>query len=179
MPTPEWLAEQFEQAALMVAMAFQVPPYKLGLKVNLTFSNAAQLDQDYYKQCVQGHMEDIESMLDDALELAPDMRIEFDTAGLFRMDPLARAEVNAKRVGAGILKPNEARADDDLPPVHGGDTPYLQVQNYSLAALARRDAVSAAPGGAPDDTAEKEAQMEWNALADQLRASRPEVRVNE
>ena len=36
--------------------------------------------------------------------------------------------------------PNEARAEIGLQPVAGGDTPYLQQQNYSLAALAKRDA---------------------------------------
>ncbi len=47
------------------------------------------------------------------------------------------------------MAPNEARRREDLPPVDGGDTPYLQVQNYSLAALANRDAreaVMPAPG---------------------------------
>ncbi len=43
-------------------------------------------------------------------------------------------------VGAGIKSPNEARRRFDLPPVRGGDSPYLQQQNYSLAALAKRDA---------------------------------------
>ena len=34
----------------------------------------------------------------------------------------------------------QAETVPKLPPVPGGDTPYLQVQNYSLAALAKRDA---------------------------------------
>ena len=37
-------------------------------------------------------------------------------------------------------KPDEARARMNLPPVEGGDAVYLQQQNYSLAALAKRDA---------------------------------------
>jgi phage portal protein BeeE len=37
------------------------------------------------------------------------------------------------------LAPNEARRRLNLKPVTGGDTPYLQQQNYSLEALSKRD----------------------------------------
>jgi hypothetical protein len=38
------------------------------------------------------------------------------------------------------MKPNEARKKRRLPPVAGGDAVYLQQQNYSTEALAKRDA---------------------------------------
>jgi phage portal protein BeeE len=38
------------------------------------------------------------------------------------------------------MSPDEARFKANYLPVTGGATPYLQQQNYSLAALARRDA---------------------------------------
>ncbi|EMR5235565.1 phage portal protein, partial [Salmonella enterica] len=34
----------------------------------------------------------------------------------------------------------EARKSENLPPVEGGDSLFLQQQNFSLAALAKRDA---------------------------------------
>ena len=41
----------------------------------------------------------------------------------------------------GLLSPNEARKKyQGFGPVDGGDTPYLQQQNYGLSALAKRDA---------------------------------------
>jgi hypothetical protein len=43
-------------------------------------------------------------------------------------------------VGAGVMAPTEVRAKLDLKPVTGGDSPFLQQQNYSLEALAKRDA---------------------------------------
>ena len=44
------------------------------------------------------------------------------------------------RCQAGGMSPNEARKRYfDLGPTEGGESPYLQVQNYSLAALAKRD----------------------------------------
>ena len=54
-----------------------------------------------------------------------------------------------------MIAPNEGRRQLDLPPVPGGDTPYLQVQNYSLEALAKRDAREGeAPSEAPQDAPE-------------------------
>jgi hypothetical protein len=47
------------------------------------------------------------------------------------------------------MKINEARATIGLPPVEGGDTPYLQQQNYALSALARRDTQPAPSDAAP------------------------------
>jgi hypothetical protein len=38
------------------------------------------------------------------------------------------------------MSPNEGRQKMDMKPVEGGESPYLQQQNYSLAALAKRDA---------------------------------------
>ena len=38
------------------------------------------------------------------------------------------------------MSPNEARASENMLPVVGGESPMIQQQNYSLAALAKRDA---------------------------------------
>jgi len=49
-------------------------------------------------------------------------------------------EAEAMATKSGIKKINEARRRLDLGPITGGDTAYLQEQNYSLEALAKRDA---------------------------------------
>jgi hypothetical protein len=56
------------------------------------------------------------------------------------MDTATLYESNNKAVGGGWMEPDEARFRANLRPVPGGNTPYLQQQNYSLAALAKRDA---------------------------------------
>lgn len=140
-PVEAQLIEQLRWTVEDVARVFHVPPYKLGLNTNVTFANAGQLDQDYYSQCLQTLIESLEACLVDGLGLPSNRRIQFDLDGLLRMDPLGQAETNAKRIGAGELAPNEARRKQNLPPVVGGDTPYLQMQNYALAALAKRDAL--------------------------------------
>ena len=68
------------------------------------------------------------------------MGTEFDTDNLLRMDSIAQVTVIKDAVGAGVMSPNEGRGRLDLQPVTGGDSPYLQQQNYSLEALAKRDA---------------------------------------
>jgi len=58
---------------------------------------------------------------------------------LLMMDSQTQMNVLKEGVGSGIFEPNHARRKFNLAPAEGGDTPYLQQQNYSLAALARRD----------------------------------------
>lgn len=138
-PNDAQLLEQLRYTAEDVGRAFHVPLHKIGLGQN-TFSNIAALNQDYYSQCLQAHIESIEVLLDEGCALPMDTSVELDLDGLLRMDPLSQAETNLKEIQAGYLKPNEARLRRNLEPVEGGDTPYLQQQNFSLGALSKRDA---------------------------------------
>ena len=54
------------------------------------------------------------------------------------MDSVTQMEVMDK--AKGIFSPNEMRRRFDLAAKPGGDSPYLQEQNFSLEALAKRDA---------------------------------------
>jgi len=135
------LIEQLKWTVEDVARAFHVPQYKLGGTMP-TFNNGAALNQEYYTQTLQTHIEAIELLLDEALGLGAspnsDLGVELDFDGLMRMDPLSRAE-RAKAL-AGIAKIDELRLVENLAPTPGGDAVYLQQQNYSLEALAKRDA---------------------------------------
>jgi HK97 family phage portal protein len=146
------LIEQLRWTVEDVARCFRVPLHKIASGANPTFNNVSAMNQDYYSQTLQYYIESIEELLEDGLGLENirdhDYGIEFDLEGLLRMDPIGRAEANAKAISGGYLAPNEARKRENLKPVDGGDTPYLQQQNYSLAALAKRDA-----GGDPFATA--------------------------
>ena len=85
-------------------------------------------------------IESIESLLKEAFELDAKKRVELDIGALLRMDSERRMKVLGDGVKNTILTPNEARKSENLPPVEGGDSLFLQQQNYSLAALAKRDA---------------------------------------
>lgn len=145
------LIEQLKWTIEDVARCFHVPLHKLGAS-NPTFNNVSALNQDYYTQCLQSLVEAIEILLEEGLALPAEMGAELDLENLLRMDPLTLADVNEKSIRAGYLAPNEARLRSNLGPVKGGDTPYMQQQNWSLAALDERPAPSApAPAVKPAD----------------------------
>jgi HK97 family phage portal protein len=137
------LIEQLKWTAETVASVFGVPAYKIGVGTAPTYNNIEALDAGYYSQCLQIHIESIEECMDDGLGLGPRFGnpygTEFDLDGLLRMDTATKVRAAAEGVKAGFMAPNEARFKFDLPPVDGGESPYLQIQNYSLEALAKRD----------------------------------------
>lgn len=142
--TDAQLIEQLKWTAEDVCRAFHVPPYMIGVGSMPTYNNIEALNQQYYAQCLQTHIESIELLLDEGLGLtkqSPEMGTEFDLDDLLRMDTSTRVKAASDSVGSGCVAPNEARARwFNLGPVPGGEAPYLQQQNYSLSALAKRDA---------------------------------------
>lgn len=135
------LLEQLKFTGEMVCACFHVPPYKLGLGQMPTVSNTGTLNQQYYDQALQYLVQKKEARLTEGLELRqPNFRIALDESALLRMDPSARMDSANKAIAGGWKSPNETRRDYDLPPVEGGESCYLQQQNFSLAALSKRDA---------------------------------------
>lgn len=134
------LIEQGKWTAEIVCATFHVPPYKISIGEPPKYNNIQALNVEYYSQCLQYHIEAAENCLDDGLGLGSTLGVEFDVENLLRMDSLLMAEYVTKLTGGGVLEINEARKKFNLGPTVGGDAAYLQQQNYSLAALARRDA---------------------------------------
>ena len=137
------MIDQLKWSAETVCSVYHVPPYKIGIDVlPRGFTNLQALNVEYYSQSLQSLIEEIEELLDQALGIgvAQGLGTEFDTEGLLRMDSTTLTTVIRDAVGAGVMSPNEGRSKFDLKPVEGGESPYLQQQNYSLAALAKRDA---------------------------------------
>jgi HK97 family phage portal protein len=149
------LIEQLKWTAEVVCSTFHVPPYKIGVGQMPPYTNVQALNVEYYSQCLQVLIEAAELCLDEGLGLTAvggkTLGTEFDVDNLLRMDTVTQMEVLDK--GKNIMKPDEARAKLDLPPVKGGDQVYRQQQDYSLAALAKRDAredpFASAPKPAP------------------------------
>lgn len=134
------LIEQQKMTAEIVCSVYHVPQYMVGVGTAPTYNNIEALSQNYYAQCLQSLIESLELCLDEGLALPKDYRTELDLDGLLRMDTATMIKTLTDGVGGGIVAPNEARRKINLKPVKGGATPYLQQQNYSLAALAERDA---------------------------------------
>lgn len=134
------MVEQLRMSAEIVCSVFHVPAYKVGIGALPSYDNIEALEQQYYSQCLQTLIESIELLLDEAFELDGSTGTEFDVNSLLRMDSERRIKTLGEAVKNTIMKPNEARLRENLPPVAGGDDLYLQQQNFSLGALARRDA---------------------------------------
>jgi HK97 family phage portal protein len=151
------LAEQLGMTAVDVATAYAMPAYKINAGPMPTAGNVEALELQYYAGCLQTHIEDMEACLDMGLGVPEGYHVECDLDGLLRMDSASLMTMLAAGVTGGILSPNEARRRFNLRGVAGGASPVLQQQNFSLAALAKRDArpdpfatgSAAAPGPAP------------------------------
>ena len=139
------LVQQLQWTSENICSTFHVPGYKVGVGSQPNQSNIEALDQAYYSQCLQILIECIEALLDEGLAIADPQGTEFDLDDLLRMDTSTMMEVQVAGVGGGLVAPNEGRKKLNLKPVKGGETPYLQQQNYSLAALDARDRMGPAP----------------------------------
>ena len=165
--TDSQLIEQLKWTAENACTAFHVPPYLIGVGPVPANSSPETLQIQYYSQCLQNLIESIEILLDEGLEMttnADGQRIgtEMDLDDLIRMDTNTKVKSSKEAITGGGMAPNEARARYlDLGPVPGGAMPYLQQQNYSLEALAKRDAgadpfgtakpAAPPPAAVPDD----------------------------
>jgi len=169
------LIEQLRWTVEDIARCFGVPLHKIQAGAMPTFTNIGALNQQYYDEALKPHIEAFELLMTQEVVMKAEYSVELDLSGLLRMDPKTRAEAAEILARAGHLTPNEGRARENLPPVAGGDTPYLQMQNYSLAALAKRDAqddpfgtakpaVSPAPEEEDEDEDLESAEEESRAL---------------
>ena len=173
------MIENLKWSAEVVCSVYHVPPYKVGVGALPSYNNVQSLNVEYYSQGLQSHIEEIEELTDDALGIGygVNMGVAFDTENLLRMDSTTLTQTIRDAVGAGVMSPNEGRAKFDLKPVEGGAAPYLQQQNYSLAALAKRDAQAdpfapATPSAPPPDAVPDEEVDEAAAVERALQLTR-------
>jgi HK97 family phage portal protein len=134
------LIEQLKWTVEDVARAFHYPLYKLGGPLPPYSAGPEVLSQMYLNDCLHPLIENLEECLDQGLELPAGLHVELDLDDLLRMDTASLYDSNSKAVGGGWMSPDEARFRANYKSVRGGGTPYLQQQNYSLEALAKRDA---------------------------------------
>lgn len=139
------LIEQLGWTADTICACYHVPPFKIGVRDAPATASAEMLEQQYYSQCIQSLLTQMEATLDDGLGLGGtnNYGTEFDVDDLIWMDTATKTKAAADSIGAGALSPNEARKKYfGVGSVTGGDTPYMQQQNYSLAALDARDSTN-------------------------------------
>lgn len=131
-------AKEAESAAAMnlanedMARAFGVPKHLLGIGTIPSAANAEALMLGFYSQTLQPIAELIELALDEALDLPANVSVEFDVKALSRLDTKGRYEALGAAMGSALISINEARAEEGLPPVKGGETPRVQMQDVPI-----------------------------------------------
>lgn len=142
------LIDQLKWSDERICACFHVPGYMVGIGPPPPYTDIQSINLQYYTQALQNPIENLEELLDKGLEMPTAPRrlgTEFDLDALARMDTRTQVDNATKGILGGLFTPNEARADFDRKPVEGGDTVYLQQQQYSLSALSRRDNAAPAP----------------------------------
>jgi len=133
------MVEQLRYSDEQIAHAFGIPPFKVGIGSVPAGMKVDDLNLMYFADALQARIEAMEDCLDAGLRLDETIGVELNLEPLLRMDVGKQAEVEGGLVKDGIKSPNEARRRFGLSPLVGGDSVYLQMQNFSLEALARRD----------------------------------------
>lgn len=91
-------------------------------------SGIEQINQGFYKLNLKPYLERIECSIKRHLMPREDWEsvdIEFNFDSLLRADKVTRLDAQSKAVNAGIMTPDEARAEEGLGPKEGGDKIYL------------------------------------------------------
>lgn len=134
------MVEQLRYSDEQICQPFGVPPFKVGIGSLPAGQKVDDINNLYYADALQDRITHMEELLDEGLGISHPNGIELDLWPLLRMDSEKLARVEGEKVKGSIAAPNEARREFGLPPLAGGDTVYMQQQNYSLEALSKRDA---------------------------------------
>jgi HK97 family phage portal protein len=126
------MVEQMRYSDEQICQPFGIPPFKVGIGTIPAGLGVDGLNQLYYSDALQTHIEHMETLLEDGLRISAPLAVELDLEPLLRMDEGKRADVATKLVGGGIETPNEGRARFNRPPLDGGDTVYMQQQDFPL-----------------------------------------------
>ena len=142
----EFMAQR-NLSVLDICRFFRVPPHKVAVADRAASMNIPQQDQDYANNTVAPDLDRWEAILGKSLGLTDEnIRVEFDIGRLLRADILTRYNTYRLGVTSGILKPNEARRAEGLPPDSSPMADQLMVP--SNTASLGSDATGTAPDGA-------------------------------
>jgi HK97 family phage portal protein len=172
------LLEQLEWTAETVCSTFHVPPFKVAVGAQPTYANAEIANQVYYSDCLQSHIESWELCMDEALGLRTGtttgrmLGVGLDLDGLLRMDTASQMETLTKGVRGGVLTPNGARRKLDEKPLEGGDTIYMQHQDYPIEKVYNRTDLDAPAPSAPPPADDPPADPEADRAIDLARRIR-------
>ncbi|WP_394658563.1 phage portal protein [uncultured Novosphingobium sp.] len=134
-------AEMIEARGLsmvQLCQIWEVDPHLVGITTGNTQLGSSITDQtlSLVKFKMRKRLKRIEGALEKQLLSRADRRagvsIEFNLEGFLRADSAGRASFYQTMTGIGAMTINEVRALEGLPPVAGGETPRMQMQNQPI-----------------------------------------------
>lgn len=144
-----------------IARIFGVPPHMVGSQEPgaSSYNSVEQRSLEFREYAVLPLIRRIEDPYQRLVEpptalTGATAAFRFNIEGIARADLKTRYESYNTGIMAGVLKPNEARALEDLPPVPGGDVTYMQQQMVPLGTPP--PAPPAPPAPEPEDEDEEE-----------------------
>lgn len=137
------LVEQMRYSDEQICQPFGIPPFKIGIGSIPAGLGVDAINQLYYADALQAHIEAMEALLDQGLRIEHPLGVELDLEPLLRMDVGKQADVMTKLTGGGIATPNEGRRQFGLAPLDGGDTVYMQQQDFPLDQVRKNKIVDA------------------------------------
>jgi HK97 family phage portal protein len=142
-----------------ICRIYGCPPHLVGDLTRSSFSNIEQQSLDYLQNTLLGWLRRFESAFARDLLTDPNVFAEFDVRGLLRGDAAARASYYQTLWNLGVASINEIRGWENLDPVTGGDTRFIQLNMTTLeravadpdpvATVAEEVPVEAVPADAP------------------------------
>ncbi len=145
---------QFDEIAKrthqQICQAFGVPPHKVGILDNATFSNIEEQQIQAIADLIGPWCVSWEQAFAGALLLPDEQDNHYwkhNLNGLLRGDVVKRTQAQSSWLQNGVLSINEVRALEDLDPVDGGDTHVRQLNMIDI------NAPATAPAPAPTQNA--------------------------
>lgn len=158
------LVEQMRYSDEQICQPFGVPPFKIGIGSIPAGLGVDEINLLYMEDALHGHIIAMESLLAEGLGTAP-YRVDMPEIELMRMDHQRKANYHGTLRDKGIETVNESRLHFGYAPLEGGDTVYMQQQDFPLDQV-RLNRI--APASDPSPPAEPEESDETRRMKAEL-----------
>ncbi|MFN4076398.1 MAG: phage portal protein, partial [Cloacibacterium sp.] len=145
------MVEQLRYSDEQICQPFGIPPFKVGLGSIPSGLGVDAINQLYYDDALQTHIHAMECLLTEGLNAQP-YKIDLDESVLMRMDAGKKADYHRTLTDGNIETINNARLHFNLPPLPGGDTIYMQQQDFPLEQVRNNVLPSTQPEPVNPDT---------------------------
>jgi HK97 family phage portal protein len=151
-----------------IAKIFRMPPHKVGIMDDATFSNIEHQAREFVGDTMLPWVRRWEEAISRDLIVDNDVfYLRFEFEGLLRADTAARTAFYTAAINNGWMSPNEVRELEDMPPYKGGDEFFMQGAMVTVDAIINPPEPPAPmlppPGPTPEQEAEREAEQQTAA----------------